>query len=269
MSKMVEVKYRCLHPSCCVNCREGVIGIDEGLFKELSSHCKEEGLFRSPHGICRLGFSQTFKVLKLEDLNEAAGNEEVLPENNPIAVLIAEHRMILKKIVAIEAQVAKRDIDALWISTADIENTLNLHSGRKEEEVVLPALCELMPLAETLSAIIKEDHREVLSLLHAFREALVDGMILDELIRSMMVSLKGHIRKEDNEFFEIVNKLLDEENCSKLIEGMKKIEAEFVPVEPGDRLKRAEANKAAREKRAELDEQFLALKETMLDSCCN
>jgi hypothetical protein len=40
---------------------------------------------------------------------------------------------------------SKRDIDALWVSTVDLENDLNLHSGKKEEEVVLPALCSLMP----------------------------------------------------------------------------------------------------------------------------
>lgn len=268
MSKMVEVKYRCMHPSCVVNCREGIIGIEEGLLNELSSNGREEGLFRSPHGICRLGFSQTFKVLsKAEIDDEAAGEVEILPENNPIAVLVAEHKLILKKLALIEEQLAKRDIDALWVSTVDLENELNLHSGKKEEEVVMPALCSLMPLAETLVAIIKEDHREVLSILHAFRDALIEGSIIDGLIKSTIVSLRSHIRKEDNEFFELVDKHLHEEICAPLIEGMKKIEAEFVPALPGDRLKLAAERRASKANRDHLEEAFKALRETQLDSC--
>lgn len=268
MAKMVEVKYRCMHPSCVVNCREGIIGIEEGLLNELSSNGKGEGLFRSPHGICRLGFSQTFKVLSKSEIDSAAAQEvEVLPENNPIAILVAEHKVILKKLAVIEEQLSKRDIDALWVSTVDLENDLNLHSGKKEEEVVLPALCSLMPLAETLVAIIKEDHREVLSVLHAFRDALIEGTIIDGLIRSTIVSLKSHIRKEDNEFFELVDKHLSEEVCAGLIEGMKKIEAEFVPAEPGDRIKLTAERRASAANRAHIDDAFQALRETMLDSC--
>lgn len=268
MSKMIEVKYRCMHPSCVVNCREGVIGIEEGFLNELSSNGKEEGLFRSPQGICRLGFSQTFKVLSKAEIDSAAAQEvEVTPENNPIAVLVAEHKAILKRLTEIEEQLAKRDIEALWVSTVDLENDLNLHSGKKEEEVVMPALCSLMPLAETLVAIIKEDHREVLSVLHAFRDALIEGNIIDGLIRSTIVSLKSHIRKEDNEFFELVDKHLPEEMCSELIEGMKKIEAEFVPAQPGDRAKLALERRASAANRAHIEEAFKALRETMLDSC--
>jgi len=268
MSKMVEVKYRCMHPSCVVNCREGLIGIEEGLLNELSSNGKEEGLFRSPHGICRLGFSQTFKILsKAEIDSEAASEVEVLPENNPIAILVAEHKQILKQMNVIEEHLATRDIEALWASTMDLENDLNLHSGRKEEDVVMPALCSLMPLAETLVAIIKEDHREILSILHAFRDALIDGTIVDGLIRSTIVSLKSHIRKEDNEFFELVDKHLPEEVCADLIEGMKRVEAEFVPAEPGDRAKLALERRASSANRKHIDEAFEALRESMLDSC--
>lgn len=268
MSKMVEVKYRCMHPSCVVNCREGVIGIDESLLNDLSVNGDEEGLFKSPPGICRLGFSQTYKILSKADIDEAASKEfDVLPENNPIALLVTEHKTILKRLSVVEEQLAKRDIDALWQSTVDIENELNLHSGKKEEEVVLPALCNLMPLAETLVAIIKEDHREILSLLHAFRDALIDGEIIDGLLKSMIVSLKGHIRKEDNEFFEIVDRHLDEASCAELIEGMKKIEAEFVPAVAGDRKKLALERRASKANREHIEEAFKALRETELDSC--
>jgi hemerythrin-like domain-containing protein len=122
-------------------------------------------------------------------------------------------------------------------------------------------------LAETLVAIIKEDHREVLSVLHAFRDALIDGTIIDGLIRSTIVSLKSHIRKEDNEFFELVDKHLSTDVCASLIEGMNKIEAEFVPAEPGDRIKLTAERRASAANRAHIDDAFQALRETMLDSC--
>lgn len=272
MSKqMLEIKYRCMHPSCCVNCREGLIGIEEDLFNELSSQYEEKELFRSPRGICRLGFSQPFKVIRMSNKAEAAPEQAaVAPETDPIAILMAEHKAILGKLEGIEDQVRKRDVDGLWVSTADIENALIIHSAKKEEEVLFPALSDLMPLGQGLVSIIKEDHREILSLLHAFRSALEDGDILDGLIRSMTVSLRSHIRKEDYEFFELVNKCLTDDIRKTMFDGMKKIDETHVTIVAGDRLKLTAERKAAKEKRDMLDESILAVRDLVnVDSCCH
>ena len=233
--KKLEIRYRCMHPSCVVNCREGVIAVDEEFFKELSSHFEEEGMFRSPRGFCRLGFSQPYQVLTLEELVEEdqAELDPELEDADPIGVLMAEHREILGMLEKLESLVRKRDAHALWAYTAEVENVLMIHSGLKEGEVLFPAIKSVMELSDVLVTIIKEDHREILSLLHNFRTALQEGDLIDGCIRSMIVSLRSHIRKENYEFFDIVDKGIPPELKLSILKGMDEIVKEYEPIVAG------------------------------------
>ena len=69
----------------------------------------------------------------------------------------------------------------------------------------------LVPFGEGLVACINEDHREIVSLVHSFREALTDGNINDSSKSSAIVALRSHIRKEDNEFYEFIKKYINNE----------------------------------------------------------
>lgn len=270
----LEIKYRCLHPSCCVNCREGYLWMDSDAFNASLGHDGEKDSFRSPRGICRMGFRQPFRAVKVEvmkavikDADEAGAEPDL--KGDPIAILMNEHRLILKTLDRIEEHLRKRDVDALWTATKEIENDLNLHSGTKEEDVVLPVLSEILPLGEGLVTIIKEDHREILSLLHAFRGALKGGDINDGVIGSMIVSLRGHIRKEDNEFFALVEKGLDDEAKKRLVDGMNKVEREFVREPAGERLILTEADRLEIARRNAMNEDALDLKDLTNSGCCH
>jgi len=231
----LEIRYRCMHPSCVVNCREGVIALDEEYFKDLSSQYEEEDMFRSPKGFCRLGFSQPYKVLTLETIVEEEPEEldPELEDADPIGLLMAEHRDILGMLEKLESLVRKRDAHALWAYTAEVENVLMIHSGLKEEEVLFPAIKSVMELSDVLVTIIKEDHREILSLLHNFRTALQEGDLIDGCIRSMIVSLRSHIRKENYEFFDIVDKGIPAELKLSILKGMEEVEKQYEPIVPG------------------------------------
>ena len=272
----IDIRYRCLHPSCCVNCREGYLTMSEDFFKELSASSGEEGAFKSPRGACRLGYSQMFKVISVKNVGEAAvsGAAPSAPEmpaekpsQDPIALLVEEHKDILKILADIEEHVRKRDVDALWVSTNHLENHLQLHSALKEEEVLFPAMRGLVTFGEGLVSTIKEDHREVLSLLHTVRDALRDNDILDGIVKSMIVSLKGHIRKEDAEFFALVSGCLDSCVRSKIMDGMSRIEKAFVAAPAGDR----KANPLTSSEREQLDEAIAAVRDLAhIDGgCCN
>lgn len=269
MSSTLEIKYKCMNPSCCVNCREGVISLDESLFKELKAACEDPEVFKSPRGMCRKGHSQQFKVIKLDHLSENEAEDTPLSEeelaSDPIGILMAEHVDILAKMSEIEELMKRRNIDALWKETAALEDKLILHSGLKEEQVLFPLINESMPLGEGLIAIMKEDHREIVSLLHNFRTALEEDDIMDSIIRSMFVSLKGHIRKEDLEFFALVNKCLSDEHKTKLLEGYEKVVKAHPPLVAGERKRRKKTIT-----KEMFDEQILAIAEMNVDSgCCH
>ncbi|MBI5235508.1 MAG: hemerythrin domain-containing protein [Deltaproteobacteria bacterium] len=280
MSKqMLDVRYQCLHPSCCANCREGVITVDEEAFVELCAFYPEEDVFRSPRGACRLGFNRAYKLVSVKRLDEGVNElhtEVVITaaqirkrQNDPIALLMNEHQSILKLMARIEEQRARREVDALWASTREFENEIMLHSGLKEEEVLLPMLMSRLPLGEGLAVIIREEHREIVSILHAFRCALEDGDINDGVLGSVMMSLNSHIRKEDNEFFVLVDKHLTDDLRGELLEGMKKIEAGFVPVPPGERNIKTDEQKVAAAKRLQFHDDYLSIKEIAnTGSCC-
>lgn len=263
MSHRFEVKYRCMQGSCIVNCREGVIAMDEELFNGLKAQSGNKDIFKSPKGYCRLGFTQPFKIIRISEIIDEAV-EAPDEGGDPIAILMAEHKKILKKFEEIEEHVRKRDMDALWVSTAELENDIMLHSGLKEEEVLFPAMRHVMPHSETFVAIIREEHREVTTLLHNFRYALEEDNILDGIIRSVMVSLTSHIRKEDQEFFDIVNRCLDNTLRKTIVDGMKKIEAAHKAPEIGKRTRRVN------DIRKRFDDDVMAIRENAsVGSCCD
>ena len=258
----LEIKYRCMHPSCVVNCREGVLAMGTELYRELSDACGEPDMFKSPRDACRLGFSQKFKalsVVKTTGDDSTRGEEALGPAEGPIKILMEEHRKVLGKLDEIEGHMRRRDVDALWVATAELENEIMHHSVHKEEEVLFPLLNDILPFAEGLVTVVKEDHRELVTLLHSFRNALVDGDILDGIGLSMLVNLRSHIRKEDEEFFLLIDGSLDGQRRETILEGMRKVDGSFRPMEPGDR--KALRERSGREKRMRHDEAAAAARE--------
>ncbi len=265
--KILEVTYQCLHSSCVVNCKNGELFMPEDLLEASTS--MDKTIFKSPKGFCRLGFSQPFKAIDVkeaEDADEDAGQDECLDAaSDPIAALKDEHNKVLKRVEAVEAHLDERDIEGLWVSTRDLENILNLHSGIKEEEVLFPALKGLVPFGEGLVACINEDHREIVSLVYSFREALTDGNINDKIIGSAIVALRSHIRKEDNEFYEFIKKYINKEMKKAIMAEMEQAEKAFVPQEPGER--KMDEKKAS--ERCLHHDKLSAARESSLDTCCH
>lgn len=215
-----------------------------------------------------MGYGQQFKALSVADKDaeiDGAQSEKKSPVKDPIAHLIAEHNKVLEKVERVEEHLVKRDIGGLWVSTADLDNIMHLHGGIKEEEILFPALRGLVPFGEGLVACIKEDHREIVSLLYSFREALKDGNINDKIIGSSLVSLKSHIRKEDNEFFEFVKKYINDEMKEAIMSKMELADKTFAPKEPGDR--KFDEKEAA--ERMKFHEKTLESREIACDTCCH
>ncbi len=269
--KILKVTYQCLHSSCVVNCRNGELFLPEALFTELSSFCEDKTVFKSPRDFCRLGFSQPFKAMDVEEARDTDIEDEMQEDDSkmaapdPISALVKEHELVLKKVEAVEAHLDERDIEGLWVSTCDLDNILHLHGAIKEEDVLFPALLGLVPFGEGLVACINEDHREIVSLVHAFREALTDGNINDKVIGSAIVALRSHIRKEDNEFYEFIKKYINNEMKKVIMAEMELAEKAFVPKEPGER--KTDEKMAA--ERAVHHEKLYAARESSLDTCCH
>lgn len=268
--KVLEIKYTCHHPSCVVHCKSGVLFLNESEYAKLAASYEDDMYFKSPRNACRMGYSQKFEALSVEVAEDVPGeNEGYSSDNNPatdpIAALITEHQKILEKADKVDAILTKRNIDELWVCTAELDNMLHLHSGIKEEEVLFPALRGLVPFGEGLVACINEDHREIVSLIYSFREALRDGTINDKIIGSALVALRSHVRKEDNEFFEFVRKYITEEMKGSLMKGMRHAEHSFVPAAPGER--KPDEEKSV--ERARFHEKALESKEIACDTCCH
>lgn len=242
----IKVKYKCLHPSCQVFCKKGELTLGKSQFDELLTAFEEEEKFKSPRDVCKLGFSQPFKAVSA---TEVSTEDVAIPEKDsgngaaigPIELLMKEHQEVLKKVEIIEDQVRTRDISALWESTAVLQNTIILHSIRKEEEVLFPIVFKKAPEAITFIQIVHEDHKEFLSLLHSFRAGLQENDILDGIVSSLIVNLRNHIRKEDDEFFEMIDGHFTAEDRRYIVEQMNKIGDAFVPEEAGDRSKKIDS----------------------------
>lgn len=276
----LKVKYRCQHPSCVVNCREGVLDLDEEHFKDLYSAYEAEGIFKSPKGVCRMGFPQQFKVLDQktvslsdEEKQQAEEFNSGVDSNNPISILMAEHQAVLQTLDQIEREMRTRDVKALWQTTAKLVNEVTLHSIKKEEEILFPLLGSRLPFADGLIAIVKEDHAEFLGLLYSFREGLEIGDILDGIGNSTIVNLRNHIRKEDAEFFTLIDSAVTDDLKAQILADFKKAEERFVPMVPGElSIDKAKESEKAK-KRRKFDEEAAAVRAEVLASadgggCC-
>ncbi|MBI5599553.1 MAG: hemerythrin domain-containing protein [Deltaproteobacteria bacterium] len=279
--KLLSIKYQCQQPHCQVFCQKGAILLEESEFERLSARAGAgEGTFKSPSGVCRMGFSQTFKVVNIEEAREAgrqaagdvaaAGVKAADAGKDPLARLSEEHKGVLKKLDIISRQVLKRDIDGLWHTTAAVENDILLHSIKKEEEVLFPLIEDRVPMGPALITIMKEDHRELIALLHAFRCGLQDGEILDGLVNSLVVNLRNHITKEDEEFFVLIDEYLSLKEREDIFARMKGIEESHIPIVAGDRNKKGLSPYA--QDRKKLDAQIASLKSISSvggeQSCC-
>lgn len=283
--QVLEIKYRCLHESCQIKgCREGVLTLEESVFNQLSALFEDKTLFKSPRGMCRLGFPQTLKVINISksgsamvEGEEGEGGETVIGKQgekkgvDPIDILMEEHKVVLKRLELIEEQIRKRDIDGLWITTADVENDIILHSIEKEEGVLFPLLKDSSPLIEGAISIIKEEHRELIALIDSIRSALKEGDIPDSVTYSAIANLRSHISKEDNEFFEMVNDYLDTEGEMQLLQGMAKAEKFHIVIQAGNRIKELSSEKdASSSEREKFNEALLAAKRSDKDDgCCH
>jgi hemerythrin-like domain-containing protein len=266
--KILKVTYQCLHSSCVVNCRNGELFLPEALLEE--SFSEDKTIFKSPRDFCRLGYSQPFKVMNIEEAKDADAEDDIQEDDSkttvdPIAALKDEHNKVLKRVEVVEAHLDERDIEGLWVSTCDLDNILHLHGAIKEEDVLFPALMGLVPFGEGLVACINEDHREIVSLIHAFREALTDGNINDKVIGSAIVALRSHIRKEDNEFYEFIRKYITTDMKKTIMAELEQAEKAFVPKEPGER--KLDEKKAA--ERSLHHTHLCAARESSLDTCCH
>ncbi|OGW15506.1 MAG: hypothetical protein A2035_01495 [Nitrospirae bacterium GWA2_42_11] len=273
----IEIRYKCLHQSCQIKgCREGVLSMDEALFNQLAASYEDRTHLKTPRGYCRLGFPQTLKVL---ELRRAGHEDDVQPGENtiekggpdPIEILKGEHQIVLKKLDLIEQQVRSRDIDGLWISTAEVEDGIHHHSIEKEEFVLFPLLEKVSPYSASEIAIMKEDHRELIALLDSFRNGLKEGDINDSISNSILSNLRNHIAKEDNEFFDSVIKVLDAEGKKILLDGMVKADESHVVIEAGDRFQEAAIeNDSDSDDRERFNEALLAAKKASKDDeCCH
>lgn len=237
--KMLSVTYQCQHPSCQVFCKKGEFIMTESYFQELSDAVPDEGFFKSPPRACRMGFSQQYQVVEVKDEAEAdaAAAEASKKESveNIFTVLVEEHARVSEKLDQIEMEARKRDLEALWITSAKLMDDIILHSIKKEEDALFPVVQKRIESGSFLMPIMKEDHIEFVSMLHGFRCALQDGEILDGVLCTLLVNMRNHIRKEEDEFFPILEEELASEEMTELYSVMQKIEEEHVPVKQGSR----------------------------------
>src|SRR3989304_2702990 len=122
----LRIKYRCQHPDCQIkSCRTGEIEVDETEFAEMSSASGDKTLFKSPRGICRLGFAQTFKALEVMKVSEIPADADLETDTediNPISILREEHQGGLRRLDILVEVGRGKDRSPLWISLAEVEN---------------------------------------------------------------------------------------------------------------------------------------------------
>ncbi|VAW35637.1 hypothetical protein MNBD_DELTA02-1137 [hydrothermal vent metagenome] len=237
--KMLSITYQCQHPSCQVFCQKGEFVMTESYFKELSEAVPDEGFFKSPPRACRMGFAQQYKAVDVKEETEEVAAAAVAAKEKGLddffTILVEEHKRVSKKLDALEMAARKRDLDLLWDISADLLNDIILHSIKKEEDALFPVIEKKIKAGSFLMPIMKEDHIEFVSMLHGFRCALQDGEILDGVLSTLLVNLRNHIRKEDDEFFPIIEEELTAEEMKELFEVMALIEADHVPIDHGER----------------------------------
>lgn len=278
--RFLEIKYKCLHQSCQIKkCKQGVLQMPEYLFNQLSESFEDKKHFKSPRGYCRLGFAQTLQVvdmreagLETEEQQEelSAEDRELRRLNDPMEILKEEHNLVLEKLELIERLIKRRDLDGLWVVVSDVEDDIILHSIKKEEGILFPMLEKASSLTSAEISIMKEDHRELAALIQSIKDGLREGDILDGVFTSALANLRNHVRKEDEEFFEVIDHCLDAEGKKRLLEGMAEIERRHVKIEPGDRCKEADGDSEPDLEREKYKDAVLAAKQTSDDDgCCH
>lgn len=81
-----------------------------------------------------------------------------------------------------------------------------------EEKLLLPVVCGKSPELERLSGEVELDHRN----LHHLFNGLAETDNLEEHLHEIGVLLESHIRKEERQFFQLIQNELTEEELSKL-----------------------------------------------------
>jgi len=258
-----------------VFCKKGALELAEAEFLELKGAYEGEDIFKSPKHGCRLGFDQPFKVVAIEDITKGSQIPEQKVstgsrvEVDPIQTLKEEHQVVLKKLGELENLVRKRDIDRVWFKVAEIENEILLHSIKKEEEFLFPYIIKNVPMGIAYVNIMNEDHKEFISLLHSFRCALQEDEILDGIISSVIVNMRNHITKEDQELFAMVYDVISDEDKLFLDRGMKKLEKEHVRVEAGDRSEKIQSPYLENRKYMDAEIAHIKQKSTTDDWSCH
>ncbi|MCK5237815.1 MAG: hemerythrin domain-containing protein [Deltaproteobacteria bacterium] len=258
--QLLDVKYECTHPSCQVFCKKGEFTIEEGEFKELLGMAEGDEMFRSP-GACRMGYNQVFKAVSTAPVDESAVSEEekdTETEVNVFTILMDEHEKVLETLDILDNQVKKRDLDGLWVSSSRLENDILLHSIKKEELFIFPFIRENVTMGEALCGIMDEDHREFISLLHAFRVGLQENEVLDGLVNSLIVNLRNHIKKENNELFPMASEKLSAEDNQTLLPKLEELEKAHITLDPGNRSDMK--LQAMSEDRAQIEAEISSLK---------
>lgn len=218
--QILEVQYRCLQ-SCQANCKEGEISIKSSAFESLSDEYEEENVFKSPGGVCLMGYPQRFEVVEDEVTEEDEDSGEDF--DDPVETLREEHQQILDDLKVIEGHLMRRDLAALKTAILTLERDVVLHSLVKEEKGLFPHI-QGMQLSAAPMPIMEEEHRETGLLINNFKEGLEDGDIRDGIADAIMANLRNHIRKEDEEFFTALEDRLTTPQRREITEEMDAVE---------------------------------------------
>lgn len=214
--QVLEIQYRCLQ-SCQANCKEGEISIEAAAFDALSDEYEEENVFKSPDGICLMGYPQRFEVVEdeVKEGDEDAGEDF----DDPVETLRDEHQEILDDLKIIEGHLMRRDQEALKAAILTLEKDVVLHSLVREEKGLFPNI-QGMQLSAAPVPIMEEEHRETGLLINNFKEGLEEGDIRDGIADAIMANLRNHIRKENEEFFTALDDKLTTQQRREITEEM-------------------------------------------------
>lgn len=93
--RLLRVRYRCKHLSCNMDCKEGEVELSEKKLSELKSFFRDDNLFKSPSGLCKIGFTQDFEIISINDLLSKVSdnkNEILSKHKDKLIRMIQKHR---------------------------------------------------------------------------------------------------------------------------------------------------------------------------------
>lgn len=218
--QILELQYRCLQ-SCQASCKEGELTIEASEFDRLSEAYPEENVFKSPDGVCLMAYPQRFKVLEDEVVEEDDTVDDDF--DDPIETLLAEHQEILDDIKILEGKLLRRDLEGVKEIMVKLERDVVMHSLIKEEKALFPAI-EGLRLNAAPVPIMEEEHRETGMLISNLWEGLEEGDIRDGMADAIMANLRNHIRKEDEEFFSVLEEKLGRAKRKEIADAMEEVE---------------------------------------------